>query len=347
MGQPSKWGYQMGKPHSKHHRDHTNRPHFARVAVNRVQSLFVQWTPGCYKQVLLAALGLVMLGMASWIVLFDVPPAPGTGPDWRFRDVVLILLAWAGLAGLEDLGWTVARHEIHARTGQPVRMLIGNFVLLAANQVAILIAVDVFGLRVHGLNWGQFGLRPVSAGWVFGSVGLGLALTVVSALAVVAWEKWTRKSMPTAQAEFLLPEEAPPAAGAAAAVITGPEAAPAPPCPQGRSLLYGAIGMVLLAGLATPFCEEILFRGVVYVWLSERLGWLAAMVFSAAIFGAFHLRFGSAVAVVTGLCGLVLAWAFHASDSLWPPIIIHSVFNAPKVLLLYALRAGGVRIAPS
>jgi membrane protease YdiL (CAAX protease family) len=313
--------------------------HLPRAAAEQVQSLFVHWTPGCYRQVLLAALGLMVLGMALWVVLFDQPPAADDWPGWKFRDVVLVFLAWLGLAGLEQLGWTVAQHEIRARTGRPVRTLLGNFVLLGGNQLAILVAVDVFGLRAHGLNWHQFGLRRISAGWVWASAGLGLALIVLGGVLTLVVERWLKRSVPAAQAEFLLPaDEGPPPADA-----TVVAAEPAPP----RSLLVGAVGMVLLAGVATPFCEEILFRGVLYDWLAERLWIPLAVALSAAAFGLAHLRFGLAVAVVTGACGVVLALAYQYSGTLWAPIIIHTVFNAPKVLLLYVLRARGIRLAPA
>jgi membrane protease YdiL (CAAX protease family) len=306
-----------------------------------VRSLFAGWAPGCFTQVLLACLGLMMLGMVCWIILFDAPPDPETAPAWRLRDVVLVFLAWLGLAGLDEVGWRITRHEIHARTGRPVRALTANFVLLAANQVAILVAVDVFGLRTHGLDWVHFGFRRISTGWVFGSIGLGVATIVASAVVVVLLQRWARQEVPTMQADFVVPpDEGPPAADASPA--TAPPAATA--SPGGHSLLWGAIGMVLLAGLATPFCEEILFRGVLYSWLAERLDWTLAAVLSAILFGLAHIRFGWMVAIVTGLGGVVLAAAYHYSGSLWPPVIIHTVFNAPKIIFLYVLRARGIRL---
>jgi membrane protease YdiL (CAAX protease family) len=314
--------------------------HLPRVAVQRVQSLFVHWTPGCFRQVLLASLGLMVLGMALWIVLFDRPPAADDWPGWKFRDVALVFLAWLSLAGLEQLGWTVAQHEIHARTGRPVRALLGNFVLLGGNQLAILIAVDVFGLRAHGLNWHQFGLRPISPGWLWASVGMGVGLIVLGVLVALVVERWLKRAIPAAQATFILPDDEgpPPSSAPAAAAGTGPPAAPP------RSLLMGAVGMVILAGVATPFCEEILFRGVLFDWLADRLWVPLAVVLSATAFGLAHLRFGLPVAIVTGACGIVLAVAYYLGDTLWAPIIIHTVFNAPKILLLYALRARGIRL---
>jgi membrane protease YdiL (CAAX protease family) len=322
----------MGKPGKK------SRSRLPQAAAEQVQSLFVHWTPGCFRQIALACLGLIVLGMALWIVLFDKPPAPEDWVGWKFRDVVLVVLAWMGLAGLEDLGWTVARHEIHARTGRPVRTLLGNFVLLGGNQLAILIAVDVFGLRAHGLDWKTFGLKPISLGWFWGSVGLGFGLIVAGVLLALLVARWQKQASSNVQADFLLPadEGPPPAADSKAAE-------PA----RGRSLLLGAVGMVLLAGLLTPFCEEILFRGVVFDWLEERLWLPLAVVLSAALFGLAHLRFGLNVAVVTGACGVLLALAYHYSGTLWAPIIIHTVFNAPKIVLLYALRAHGVRLSPT
>jgi membrane protease YdiL (CAAX protease family) len=326
----------MGKPRKKHAETAEQGP-------APLRSLFAGWTPGCFKQVILAGVGLLMLGMVCWIVFFDAPPDPETAPAWKLRDVVLVFLAWLGLAGLEDLGWRITCHEVHARTGRPVRALTANFVLLAANQLAILVAVDVFGLRTHGLNWVHFGFHRISFGWVFGSIGLGLGTIVASTIVVVVLNQWARQEVSMEQANFLLPpDEGPPAASEPAAT---PEPAAAIPPPRGRSFLWGAIGMVLLAGLATPFCEEILFRGVLYSWLAERLDWTLAAVLSAILFGAGHFRFGKMVAIAAAVGGVVLAAAYHYSGSLWPPVIIHTVVNAPKIVFLYVLRARGIRLA--
>ncbi len=88
--------------------------HLPHAAAEQVQSLFVHWTPGCYRQVLLAGLGLVVLGMALWVILFDRPPAADDWPGWKFRDVVLVFFAWVSLAGLEQLGWTIAHTVFNA-----------------------------------------------------------------------------------------------------------------------------------------------------------------------------------------------------------------------------------------
>jgi membrane protease YdiL (CAAX protease family) len=170
---------------------------------------------------------------------------------------------------------------------------------------------------------------------------VGVGLIVAGGILTLAIEHWVTKKISPAQGDFILPpDEGPPPADAPVV-----KAEPAPAAEPPRSLLTGAIGMVLLAGFATPFCEEILFRGVVYDWLAERLWLPLAVAISAAAFGLAHLRYGMVVAVVTGVCGVVLALAYHYSQTLWAPIIIHSVFNAPKIVVLYALRARGIRLA--
>jgi uncharacterized protein len=40
--------------------------------------------------------------------------------------------------------------------------------------------------------------------------------------------------------------------------------------------------------------------------------------------------------------GLVLAWVYERSGSLWPPIVVHGAFNMVMVVVLYDALAAGV-----
>jgi membrane protease YdiL (CAAX protease family) len=313
--------------------------------VEKLASFFASFPSGCLLQLALAAVGLVVLGMIGWVVFFDPnpPPGPMDWRAWRLRDVVLIFLAWLSLAALEHVGWKVFTHEWHVWRGRPLRALISNLGLVATNVLAILVAVDVFGLRVHGQRWAALGLRPVSAGWLLGSLGLGLVSILVTGAAFALTLRLLGRPLTNPQDEFMLPAEdttPPPTAPAdekAEAVAEKPAAdVPAVPAP---SLWPGALGMLLLVGLATPFCEEVLFRGVLYDWLRERMGVAGAVLLSAVLFGLAHLRTGIPVAVGAGVAGVILALAFEYSGSLWAPITIHTVVNTTKVVVLYLTRA--------
>lgn len=99
--------------------------------------------------------------------------------------------------------------------------------------------------------------------------------------------------------------------------------------------------MTLLIVLAlAPFVEETLFRGLVFGGLKERNRFLAYAV-SCALFALAHVwQFALAnrdpayfVRMVQYLVpGLVLAWAYDHSGTLWASIGLHAGVNALSVL---------------
>src|SRR5215216_121510 len=75
-----------------------------------------------------------------------------------------------------------------------------------------------------------------------------------------------------------------------------------------------------------PFVEEIFFRGFLFQGFRQKYGWVRAMLLSSAIFAAAHLD--PASLIPTFILGLVLAYLFHRSNSVWPGIILHFLVNA-------------------
>ena len=78
--------------------------------------------------------------------------------------------------------------------------------------------------------------------------------------------------------------------------------------------------------LWTPITEEIFFRGFVYTGLVPRLGSGRAILASAVVFGGFHILPG--LIIPTFMTGLLLAWLYHKTGSIWPPIAVHAGQNA-------------------
>jgi uncharacterized protein len=78
--------------------------------------------------------------------------------------------------------------------------------------------------------------------------------------------------------------------------------------------------------------EELIFRGVLLYILIKKLGSTKAIIISAAAFGVYHWfsheLFGNIQAIaiefiITGTMGLVLAYAYSKTYSLYIPIAIH------------------------
>lgn len=86
--------------------------------------------------------------------------------------------------------------------------------------------------------------------------------------------------------------------------------------------LASLIGACLLA----PVLEEMLFRGVILRSFLTQYSSRAAILGSALIFGAAHLNLYQ---FFTGFTvGVVLAWLYQRTRSLWPGILLHSAINS-------------------
>ena len=93
---------------------------------------------------------------------------------------------------------------------------------------------------------------------------------------------------------------------------------------------------LLITLFLAPFVEEVLFRGLVFGWLAERSGAVAYVV-SAALyaFGCLWqvMAGGATTASLLVLAqymipGLVFAWAYGRSGSVWSAVIVHVAVNA-------------------
>ena len=83
---------------------------------------------------------------------------------------------------------------------------------------------------------------------------------------------------------------------------------------------------VAVGVLVSPLVEEIADRGILFCLLLTRFGpWTAACV-SSAVFAAYHIQPATFASIFAG--GLVLAFAFQRTQTLWVPYGVHGIFNA-------------------
>lgn len=95
-------------------------------------------------------------------------------------------------------------------------------------------------------------------------------------------------------------------------------------------------GWFFLVGVVfAPFVEEIFFRGFLFQGFRQKYGWVSAMLLSSAIFAAAHLDLASLIP--TFILGLLLAYLFHRSNSIWPGIILHFLVNGSSLCAVFAL----------
>lgn len=89
---------------------------------------------------------------------------------------------------------------------------------------------------------------------------------------------------------------------------------------------------ILVVSVMAPLAEETIFRGFVYGWLAKVMPVGFAVVISGAVFGALHgvlLLFIPLWAV-----GIVLALMYRGSNSLWPGVAVHALFNLPGIIAI-------------
>lgn len=99
-------------------------------------------------------------------------------------------------------------------------------------------------------------------------------------------------------------------------------------------------GIALFATMAiavAPLFEEMFFRGFLFQGLARSWGVRAGAVVSAGVFALAHQQLS--VIVPFFVLGLLLAWVFYRSRSLWANVALHASFNAVSVLLWTAIGA--------
>ena len=77
--------------------------------------------------------------------------------------------------------------------------------------------------------------------------------------------------------------------------------------------------------------EEIIFRGVLFRWIDEKWGFIAALLISSLLFGGLHIgqpgaTWWSSLAIAIE-AGLLLGAAYKYSGTLWLPVGIHWAWN--------------------
>lgn len=102
-----------------------------------------------------------------------------------------------------------------------------------------------------------------------------------------------------------------------------------------RELGYGegvlaSVGAGLLIVVAAPLTEEVFFRGFLFAGLRRGLPFALAAAISAGIWGLFHFTGADTWGVVLQLSvfGVILAWLYERTGSIWPPISMHLFNNA-------------------
>lgn len=91
--------------------------------------------------------------------------------------------------------------------------------------------------------------------------------------------------------------------------------------------------MLFMIGIFGPFCEEFVFRGVIYRGYLKSGSKFRAILLSALLFGLMHMNVNQAIYAFA--IGILLALLMEATGSLWAPALCHMIFNSAQVCLMY------------
>jgi len=110
---------------------------------------------------------------------------------------------------------------------------------------------------------------------------------------------------------------------------------------QGEEIMHifdrldSPIWFVIVGTIFAPIVEEIFFRGFLFQGFRQKYGWIKGGLLSSLIFAIGHL---DPVALIpTFILGLLLAYMYHRSNSVWPGIILHFLVNSFGFCSLYAM----------
>ena len=213
---------------------------------------------------------------------------------WSLKDVILAsaLLFPVGVGGSLGLGLALARTGLVA--DETLAVVIGSALL----PIALLAAAWLFGARRHRVSLDFLGFRSASLtsmAWL-PLVTLSIALSTTAVYALLA--QWLG-------IDILVPD-------------------------QGLEEIASLDGVALLPtfaiiGLLAPFAEEVFFRGFLLAALVSVIGGLRGALTSSAIFSVAHLNVGTLVPIF--VMGMLLAWLYLRTGSIWPPFVAHAAQN--------------------
>jgi membrane protease YdiL (CAAX protease family) len=261
----------------------------------------------------------------GWEIMENRPPLPEKKVEqvpWTLRQtflgILLTLVPWIALA----LGVASLNRHAGRTTALPPQVDLANavivFILSSLVEGAFLIAPVSIAVRAfRGLRqkfrlaWRALGLRRFSVGnaisWV---IILFLGILVVNQ---VYASFITTFHLPVQTNDQVLLENA-------------------------KYAPLTTYATLLASVIVAPFCEEVFFRGFVFMglWRGMAPGW--AMVLSALIFAVAHADPGSFV--VLFLIGVALAFLRWHTHSLWPGMLLHFLNNSVGALLIVLAMRG-------
>lgn len=218
-------------------------------------------------------------------------PPPTMAVPWNLRDVVKASMLALGGTAIIVLVATGAASLL----GRPVRM--PGIYYAAVFEGMLVVAVWRFGPWRYGHSWKALGLAPT----LHNGAPLALAVFLASVAFVVLYS--------------------------VAVNLLGLKGLTPPPLPTGlMETPQQRVAALLLIVVAAPVAEELFFRGFLLPPSIGRWGFWRGASLVSLLFAMGHLAPG--VLVPAFVAGLLLAWLYWRTHSLWNCVIAHAAQNA-------------------
>ena len=239
-------------------------------------------------------------------------PSSGIGPKPWGIPAILLALALPLLLWGSSLAIAIAQDTTEELSDAEI---VTGLVLIIVLDLALIALAAGLSLWRYRLGWSALGLRPFNRNfWWWPLAAAGGAHIGIIVYSV---------TLTLLGAEAAVPEQ------------------------EDLDQLFESRAVLPLTGVATvlaaPLAEEIFFRGFILAGLIRRLGVGGAMVASGFLFGAFHITGLETVGLVLpfGLIGMLFAWLYYRSGSLWPSIAAHLIFNLVSFIILASIVGSG------
>lgn len=225
---------------------------------------------------------------------------PPAAVPWTFSDVM-----W-GLAGF--VVWLVL-FGVVSFVGQESQLPLDTGLIIVFGEAVLLLPVWYFTIHKYGVSWADLGLR----GFRPGAVGMGCGLMAISLLFNLIYLSILR-------------------------VFDSSIEQIQPGLDQIFDKSEFPLAIFLGAAVVAPFVEEIFFRGFIFSGLRNRWDWKKAAVVSAGLFALAHIMPTALLPIF--VLGLIFAFLYQESGSIWPAILMHMLTNSVAILVAYAMSQG-------
>ena len=228
--------------------------------------------------------------MAS-VLMNPVDLSAGEAVPWTLRDAAKAVALVVGVAAL--LAFVAALALLVSGGAIPGSRILFSAVL----EGMLLVAVWRFGPWRYGQSWNTLGLGM--------TLNKGASLALVALLARLAFAAIYTAAMNALGLASLTP----------------------PPIPDELMKTYPErIAAFVLIVVVAPVAEESFFRGLLLPVLADRWGFWVGASFVSALFAMAHLAPG--VLLPAFVSGMLLAWLYRRTGSLWNCCLAHAAQNA-------------------